>query len=82
MADKFNSKSEQKIAIDDLQYEVMSLLYGLLYFAGVKADKIDDAADFYAENIDEILGEFDGDMSQEAVAVIEYMKQKKPEFFA
>ena len=46
---------EEELSIDELSYELSVMLEGMLYFAGVKKDKIQDAAEAYIECIEEAL---------------------------
>lgn len=72
---------EEEISIDELSYELSVMLEGMLYYAGVKKDKLQDAAETYVECIDEALENSDAEGVDEVIEVIEYMKKKHAKFF-
>ncbi len=71
----------EKEQIADLQYELSITLEALLYYAGVKKEKLESAVDAYIECIDEVLenSEFEG--VDEIIAVINHLKKYKHELF-
>lgn len=72
---------EEEISIDELSYELSVMLEGMLYYAGVKKDKLQDAAEIYVECIDEALENSDAEGVDEVIEIIEYMKKKHAKFF-
>ena len=51
--------NDEKIAEQDLIYEINILLDAMLLYAGVKRDRLADAAQLYIENIDTVLANSD-----------------------
>ena len=47
--------NDEKIAEQDLIYEINILLDAMLLYAGVKRERLADAAQLYIENIDTVL---------------------------
>ena len=41
--------------VDELSYELSMMLEAMLYYAGVKKDRLEDAAETYIECIDDAL---------------------------
>ncbi|WP_169975106.1 MULTISPECIES: hypothetical protein [unclassified Campylobacter] len=72
---------EEELSIDELSYELSVMLEGMLYYAGVKKDKLQDAAETYIESIEEALEGSDAEGVDEVIEVIEYMKKKHSKFF-
>ncbi len=72
---------EEELSIDELSYELSIMLEGMLYFAGVKKDKIQDAAEAYIECIEEALDGSEAEGVDELVEVVDFMKKKYPKFF-
>lgn len=72
---------EEELSIDELSYELSVMLEGMLYYAGVKKDKLQDAAETYIESIEEALEGSDTEGVDEVIEVIEYMKKKHSKFF-
>ncbi|QKG29068.1 hypothetical protein [Campylobacter sp. RM16187] len=72
---------EEDLSIDELSYELSVMLEGMLYYAGVKKDKLQDAAETYIESIEEALDGSDAEGVDEVIEVIEYMKKKHSKFF-
>ncbi|WP_170018658.1 hypothetical protein [Campylobacter sp. RM16190] len=72
---------EEELSIDELSYELSVMLEGMLYYAGVKKDKLQDAAETYIESIEEALDGSDAEGVDEVIEVIEYMKKKHSKFF-
>ena len=46
---------EEDVNVDELSYELSVVLEGMLYYAGVKKSKLEEAAEIYVECIDEAL---------------------------
>lgn len=67
--------------IDELSYELSVMLEAMLYYAGVKKDKISDAAECYIECIDDALKDSNAEGIDETICIVEYMKKKYPKFF-
>lgn len=66
---------------EELFYTINSLLDSVLYLSGVKRENLEKAAQFYIDNIDDVLSNSNAQGMDEVIEVIEYMKQKCPEFF-
>lgn len=71
---------EEELSIDELSYELSVMLEGMLYFAGVKKEKIQDA-EAYIECIEEALDGSEAEGVDELVEVVDFMKKKYPKFF-
>lgn len=72
---------EEEPSIDELSYELSMMLEGMLYYAGVKKDKLEDAADVYIECIDDALEKSDAQGVDEILEVVAYMKKHHAELF-
>ena len=72
---------EEELSVDELSYELSVMLEGLLYYAGVKKDKLQDAAEIYIECIEDALEGSDAEGVDEVIEVVEYMKKKHAKFF-
>ncbi|QCD52862.1 hypothetical protein [Campylobacter sp. RM16192] len=72
---------EEDLSIEELSYELSVMLEGMLYYAGVKKDKLQDAAETYIDSIEEALDGSDAEGVDEVIEVIEYMKKKHSKFF-
>ena len=66
---------------DELSYELSIMLEAMLYYAGVKKDRLEDAAEAYIECIDDALENSDAEGVDEVLEVVEYMKKKHTKFF-
>ena len=67
--------------VDELSYELSMMLEALLYYAGVKKDRLEDAAETYIECIDDALENSGAEGVDEVLEVVEYMKKKHAKFF-
>ncbi len=67
--------------VDELSYELSMMLEAMLYYAGVKKDRLEDAADTYIECIDDALENSGAEGVDEVLEVVEYMKKKHAKFF-
>ncbi|WP_298944993.1 hypothetical protein [uncultured Campylobacter sp.] len=67
--------------IDELSYELSMMLEAMLYYAGVKKDRLEDAAETYIECIDDALENSGAEGVDEVLEVVEYMKKKHAKFF-
>ncbi|MGP1533050.1 MAG: hypothetical protein ACTTJF_03175 [Campylobacter sp.] len=67
--------------VDELSYELSMMLEAMLYYAGVKKDKLEDAAETYIECIDDALENSGAEGVDEVLEVVEYMKKKHAKFF-
>ena len=67
--------------VDELSYELSMMLEAMLYYAGVKKDRIEDAAETYIECIDDALENSGAEGVDEVLEVVEYMKKKHAKFF-
>ena len=73
--------NDEKIAEQDLIYEINILLDAMLLYAGVKRERLADAAQLYIENIDTVLESSDASGAEEAIAVVEFLRSKHAELF-
>ena len=67
--------------VDELSYELSMMLEAMLYYAGVKKDRLEDAAETYIECIDDALENSGVEGVDEVLEVVEYMKKKHAKFF-
>ena len=67
--------------VDELSYELSMMLEAMLYYAGVKKDRLEDAAETYIECIDDALENSGAEGMDEVLEVVEYMKKKHAKFF-
>ena len=67
--------------VDELSYELSMMLEAMLYYAGVKKDRLEDAAETYIECIDDALENTGYEGEDEVLEVVEYMKKKHAKFF-
>lgn len=67
--------------IEALSYELIVVLEGMLYFAGVKKDSLQVAAEIYADIIDDVLENSDAEGSDQVIEVVEYMRKNYPSLF-
>ena len=72
---------EEELSVDELSYELSVMLEAMLYYAGVKKDKLQDAAETYIECIEDALERSDAEGVDEIIEVVGYMKKKHSEFF-
>ncbi|WP_169942972.1 hypothetical protein [Campylobacter sp. RM15925] len=72
---------EEELSIDELSYELSVMLEGMLYYAGVKKECLQDAAETYIECIEDALETSEAEGVDEVIEVIEYMKKKYAKFF-
>nr|WP_315003933.1 hypothetical protein [uncultured Campylobacter sp.] len=73
--------NDEKIAEQDLIYEINILLDAMLLYAGVKRERLADAAQLYIENIDVVLQNSDASGADEVIAVVEFLRGKHAELF-
>jgi len=73
--------NDEKIAEQDLIYEINILLDAMLLYAGVKREQLADAAQLYIENIDTVLENSDASGADEVIAVVEFLRGKHAELF-
>ena len=73
--------NDEKIAEQDLIYEINILLDAMLLYAGVRRERLADAAQLYIENIDTVLANSDASGADEAIAVVEFLRNKHAELF-
>lgn len=67
--------------VDELSYELSMMLEAMLYYAGVKKDRLEAAAETYIECIDDALENSGAEGVDEVLEVVEYMKKKHAKFF-
>ena len=72
---------ETEPPVDELSYELSMMLEAMLYYAGVKKDRLEDAAETYIECIDDALENSGAEGVDEVLEVVEYMKKKHAKFF-
>lgn len=73
--------NDEKIAEQDLIYEINILLDAMLLYAGVKRERLADAAQLYIENIDTVLESSDVSGADEVIAVVEFLRGKHADLF-
>ncbi|AKT92348.1 hypothetical protein [Campylobacter gracilis] len=73
--------NDEKIAEQDLIYEINILLDAMLLYAGVRRERLADAAQLYIENIDTVLANSDASGADEVIAVVEFLRDKHAELF-
>ena len=73
--------NDEKIAEQDLIYEINILLDAMVLYAGVKRERLADAAQLYIENIDTVLANSDASGADEVIAVVEFLRGKHAELF-
>ena len=73
--------NDEKIAEQDLIYEINILLDAMLLYAGIKRERLADAAQLYIENIDTVLANSDANGADEVIAVVEFLRGKHAELF-
>ncbi|ANE32340.1 cell division protein [Campylobacter hyointestinalis] len=72
---------ENEITPEEMSYELDLMMQGMLYFAGVKKDRLLDACDIYIENIDDVLENSKSEGVDEVIEVVEFMKKNYKELF-
>lgn len=72
---------EEEVSIDELSYELSVVLEGLLYYAGVKKNNLEKAAEVYVDSIDDALENSQAEGVDEVITIIEYMKKHNPKLF-
>ncbi len=74
---------ELKSEIEDLTVHLADMLEAVLYFAGVKEERIEEAVKLYIESLDEIFEDDDIGMGyREIVKVVEHLKIKRADLFS
>lgn len=73
---------ENDISIEELSYELSIALDGLLYYAGVAKSDLEEVANLYIECSDDALEGSDAQGVDEVITIIEYLKQKYPQYFS
>ena len=73
--------NDEKIAEQDLIYEINILLDAMLLYAGVKRERLADAAQLYIENIDTVLANSDASGADEVIAVVEFLRSTHADLF-
>ncbi|MEY4504412.1 MAG: hypothetical protein RL154_706 [Pseudomonadota bacterium] len=76
-------KNEEEITLDEMSATLNEMLLAMLCFAGVKKDKLEDAADAYMDAIDEVFGDDDdGFLDMDSIMkVVEHLKKTDKELF-
>lgn len=72
---------ENDISVEELSYELSIVLDGLLYYAGVAKSDLEEVANLYVECSDDALDGSDTQGVDEVITIIEYLKQKYPQYF-
>ncbi|KAB0611568.1 hypothetical protein [Campylobacter hyointestinalis] len=72
---------ENEITLEEMSYELDLMMQGMLYFAGVKKDRLLDACDIYIENIDNALENSKSEGVDEIIEAVEFMKKNFKELF-
>jgi len=78
-----NQENEDDVTLEEMSAVLQEMLRATLYFAGVKKNRLDDAAEIYLDSIEEVFGDDDGMLGiDEIVKVVEYIKKENPELFS
>jgi len=78
-----NQENEDDVTLEEMSAVLQEMLRAALYFAGVKKNRLDDAAEIYLDAIDEVFGDDDGMLGiDEIIKVVEYVKKENPELFS
>lgn len=72
---------ENEITLEEMSYELELATLTMLYYAGIKKERLNEAFDKYIEIIDDVLENSDADGVDEIIAVVEHMKKSFPELF-
>ncbi|MDL0089102.1 hypothetical protein [Campylobacter gastrosuis] len=72
---------ENDVSVEELSYELSVVLEGLLYYAGVKKSKLEEAAGIYVECIDDALENSNSQGVDEVIEIVEYMKKHHTKLF-
>lgn len=72
---------EQEVSLEELSYELSVVLEGMLYYAGVKKAKLEEAAQIYVECIDDALEGSNAEGVDEVIEIVEYMKKNHKKLF-
>lgn len=72
---------ENDITKEELSYELDLMMQGMLYYAGVKKEKLFEACDIYIDEVDDVLDGLNVQGVDEVIAVIEFMKKNHKELF-
>ena len=82
MAKDQKRQEEDDVTLEEMSAVLQEMLRAALYFAGVKKNKLDDAADAYLDAIEDVFEDEDGMLGiDEIVKVDEHLKKTNPEFF-
>lgn len=82
MAKDQKRQEEDDVTLEEMSAVLQEMLRAALYFAGVKKNKLDEAADAYLDAIEDVFEDEDGMLGiDEIVKVVEHLKKTKPEFF-
>lgn len=82
MAKDQKRQEEEDVTLEEMSAVLQEMLRAALYFAGVKKNKLDEAADAYLDAIEDVFEDEDGMLGiDEIVKVVEHLKTTKPEFF-
>ncbi len=82
MAKDQKRQEEDDVTLEEMSAVLQEMLRAALYFAGVKKNKLDEAADAYLDAIEDVFEDEDGMLGiDEIVKVVEHLKTTKPEFF-
>jgi len=78
-----NQENEDDVTLEEMSAVLQEMLRAALYFAGVKKNRLDDAAEIYLDAIDEVFGDDDGMLGiDEIIKVVEYVKKENPDLFS
>ncbi|CAD7288584.1 hypothetical protein LMG7974_01060 [Campylobacter majalis] len=72
---------ENDVSVEELSYELSVVLEGLLYYAGVKKSKLEDAAEMYVSVIDDALQDSQAEGVDEVIQIVEYLKKHHSKLF-
>lgn len=76
-------KHEDEVTLDEMSATLNEMLLATLHFAGVKNNKLEEAADAYMDALDEVFGDDDdGFLDKDAIVkVVEHLKKTQKELF-
>ena len=78
-----NEIRELKEEIEDLEWNFADMLKTALFIAGVEDENLQDAFKSYLEIFDEMFDDDEGEIGyRDNVAVIDALKENKPELFS
>jgi hypothetical protein len=76
-------KQEDEVTLDEMSATLNEMLLATLYFAGIKKENLEEAADAYMDAIDEVFSdEDDGFLDMDGIVkVVEHLQKTQKELF-